>query len=209
MKPHLPSPITYLITSGEATNANFISAKSRIIEIVSFAARAGVSLVQIREKYLSARSLFELTKEVVDLARRSEMRVLVNDRADIANAAGADGVHLTSCSLPVPVVREAFGDRFLIGVSTHSAGDILRAAEDEADFAVFGPVFETPGKGPAKGIDELRNVCQLVAPFPVLAIGGVDPDNVSDILHAGVSGVAAIRALNDAGSTERLLAKLI
>jgi thiamine-phosphate pyrophosphorylase len=208
VKISLDAPITYLITSGEATDADFDAAKSRIIETVAAAAEAGASLIQIREKNLSARSLFELTSEVVAATREFDIRVLVNDRADIAFAAEADGVHLTANSLPATVIRENFPREFVIGVSTHTVDEAVDAANSGADFAVFGPVFETPGKTESKGIDALREACTRVAPFPVLAIGGVDADNVRDIINAGASGVAAIRALNDADSMRRLLAKL-
>lgn len=202
------APITYLITSGQATDADFDACQSRIIKTIAAAAEAGVSSVQIREKNLSARLLFELTSAVVAATREFDIQVLVNDRADIAFAASADGVHLAAKSLAATVIRENFPREFVVGVSTHTADEAVDAANSCADFAVFGPVFETPSKNESKGIDALREVCARVAPFPVLAIGGVDADNVRDIIYAGASGVAAIRALNDADSMRRLLAKL-
>lgn len=200
--------ITYLITSGEATDAEFDASRTRIVETAAVAAEAGVSLIQIREKNLSARSLFELTSAVVAATREFDIQVLVNDRADIAFAATADGVHLTSNSLSAALIRENFPREFMIGVSTHSVDEVVDAANSGADFAVFGPVFDTPGKGEAKGIDALREVCAQVEPFPVLAIGGVGLENVGEILAAGASGVAAIRAFNDADSMGAILAKL-
>lgn len=202
------SPITYLITTGEATEADFDASRSRILATVSRVVDAGVSLIQIREKNLSARLLFELTCSVVETTRGRATRVLVNDRADIAFAGGADGVHLTANSLSAAVVRENFPREFIIGVSTHSIDEVVRAAQSGADFAVFGPVFATPSKSDVKGVDALREVCARVAPFPVLAIGGADAENVGEILRAGASGVAAIRAFADADSIRRLLAEL-
>lgn len=204
----LAKPITYLITASQATDADFAVSRSRIVATVARAVEAGVSLIQIREKKLSARLLFELTSAVVATTREFDIQVLVNDRADIAFAAGADGVHLTSNSLSAAVIREKFPREFIIGVSTHTVDEAVDAASSNADFAVFGPVFQTPGKTEVRGIDAFREVCARVAPFPVLAIGGVDADNVRDIINAGASGVAAIRALNDADSMRRLLAKL-
>lgn len=202
------SPITYLITNGEATDADFDASRSRILATVTRAVDAGVSLIQIREKNLSARLLFELTCSVVETTRGRATRVLVNDRADIAIAAKADGVHLTSNSLSAAVIRENFPREFVVGVSTHNIEEVVDAANSGADFAVFGPVFATPSKIDVKGIDTLRETCALVAPFPVLAIGGVDAENVGEILRAGASGVAAIRALNEPDSIRRLLTKL-
>lgn len=193
----LATPITYLITTGEATDADFEVCRSSIIETAVRASLAGVSLIQIREKHLSARLLFELTSAVVTATREFDTRILVNDRADIAFAAGAHGVHLTSISITANVVRQNFPSGFVIGASTHLIDEVVWAANGGADFAVFGPVFETPGKPRAKGIAELQKVCERVAPFPVLAIGGVDADNADEIIRAGASGVAAIRAFND------------
>lgn len=179
-----------------------------MIETVTAAAGNGISLVQIREKKLSARLLFELTCGAVDALAGSATRVLVNDRADIALAAGADGVHLSANSLSAAVIRDNCPREFIVGVSTHTVDEVVSAAQSGADFAVFGPVFETPGKPDAKGVDALRGVCAQVEPFPVLAIGGVDAKNVHEILRAGASGVAAIRAFHDADAMRRLLAKL-
>lgn len=138
---------------------------------------------------------------MVELTRGSQTRVLVNDRSDIARAAGADGVHLTTQSLPADVVRRTYGSEFLIGVSTHSREEALTAQLGGADFIVFGPVFDTESKrvfGEPQGVEKLREVTSELKNFPVLAIGGITMDNVEACLEAGASGVAAIRLLNDA-----------
>ena len=156
---------------------------------------AGIPLVQLREKSLTARMLYELTTRAAAIAKDSSTRLLVNDRFDIARAAGADGVHLTSRSLPTNIVRSICGDDFLIGVSTHSLEEALRAREENADFIVFGPVFETPSKqiyGAPQGLEKLREVTNALDGFPVLAIGGINLDNTADCLSAGASGIAGI-----------------
>jgi len=178
-----PLPIIYPITSGNN--------HPDILRLVRAAVDAEVPLFQIREKSLPARALFELVSRAAELTRGSKTRLLVNDRSDIARAAGADGVHLTAQSLPVEVVRSIYGADFLIGVSTHSLDEARAARAGGADFVVFGPVFETPGKSPV-GVDALRAVCAAVR-IPVLAIGGVTHDNVSRAIDAGASGIAAIR----------------
>jgi len=127
--------------------------------------------------------------------------LLVNDRVDVARAACADGVHLTSRSLPADVVRMSCGPEFLIGVSTHSLEEAQAARDGGADFVVFGPVFETESKrafGPPQGLDNLRSVTHALNGFPVLAIGGITLDNIAACLSAGASGVAAIRMLDTA-----------
>lgn len=159
-----------------------------------------ISLVQIREKHLSASALFELTRRVVAVAAQSSTAILVNDRADIASAARADGVHLTSQSLKPDVVRAAFGDEFLIGVSTHSLDEARAARDGGADFAVYGPIFESPAKsalGWPLGVDNLREASFALDPFRLIAIGGISPGNAAQVFKAGASGVAAIRAFDD------------
>jgi thiamine-phosphate pyrophosphorylase len=110
-------------------------------------------------------------------------------------AAGADGVHLTSNSISADVIKKTFGPDLLIGASTHSLPELSLVKEKGADFAVFGPVFKTKSKagyGEPVGLDMLREVASAVAPFPVLALGGIDLTNVYDCIEAGASGIAAI-----------------
>jgi thiamine-phosphate pyrophosphorylase len=190
----LKFPIIYPITSGLTT-------PDHILRLVRAAVDAEVPLFQIREKLLSGRVLFELVVRAAELTRGSKTRLLVNDRSDIARAAGADGVHLTRQSLPVEVVRKTCGAEFLIGVSTHSLDEARAARAAGADFVVFGPVFETESKrvyGPAQGLDKLAEIVRQLGEFPVVAIGGVTLENVGECFDAGARGVAAIRMLNDA-----------
>jgi len=142
------------------------------------------------------------------LTRGTGTRLLVNDRADIARAAGADGVHLTERSLPASTIRQTFGPDFLIGVSTHTPAGARDAREQGADFAVYGPVFDTPSKrayGPPVGLESLREVAQKLAPFPLVALGGITSGNASAALGAGASGVAAVRLFDD---PEQLAARI-
>jgi len=145
--------------------------------------------------------LYQLATEAARITRRTATRLLVNDRADIARAAGADGVHLTTHSLPAGLVRETYGSEFLIGVSTHSLEEAHAARRQGANFAVFGPVFKTESKvglGDPQGLEKLREVATELKDFPILAIGGVSRDNVCDCFVAGAAGIAAIGLLNDA-----------
>jgi thiamine-phosphate pyrophosphorylase len=184
-------PITYPITSGKSTPQTI----SDTLRFVRAAVEAEVVLLQIREKSLPARVLYELATRAAEITRGSKTRLLVNDRADIARAAGADGVHLTSQSLPAGVVRRTFGSEFLIGVSTHSLDEARAARDGGADFVVFGPIFETESKrgfGAPQGLDKLRQVADELRGFPVLAIGGISLENAGACFDAGASGVAAI-----------------
>ena len=180
----VPVPIIYPITSGRD-----------ILHLVKAAVDAEVPLFQIREKSLPGRALYELVVRVVSITRGSKTRLIVNDRVDVARAAGADGVQLTARSLPADVVRRTCGAEFLIGVSTHSLEEAQAARDRGADFVVFGPVFETESKrafGPPQGLDRLRDVTRELNGFPVLAIGGITLDNLPACLEAGARGVAGI-----------------
>lgn len=161
---------------------------------------AKIDLLQIREKHLRANVLYQLSASAAEITRGTPTKLLVNDRSDIAFAVGADGVHLTTSSLPTDVVRRTFGDDFLIGVSTHSLEEAEAARRSGADLVVFGPIFGTPSKhqyGEPQGIESLEKVASALTPFPVLALGGVTVGNVSECIRAGAGGVAAIRMLDD------------
>ncbi len=171
---------------------------------------AGADWVQVREKDLGTRDLLTLVRGVVGAARgarmsrRAEMLVIVNDRLDVALAAGADGVHLGGESLPVrDVVRWCRGGSapsdFRIGVSCHSLAEAREAEAAGASYVFFGPVFDTPAKrrfGAPQGTDRLVEVCRAVA-MPVIAIGGVQEENAADCLRAGAAGIAAIRMFQE------------
>lgn len=190
-----------MITSGEATNQTLASDTNRLLNLINAAISAGISLIQLREKKLSARALYQLAASASRLTNKSATRLLVNDRADIALAAGADGVHLATNSIHTASVRRAFGESFLIGVSTHSLAEARAARAGGADFAVFGPIFHTPAKsmyGEPPGLEGLREASRAVSPFPLIALGGITPENAATALAAGAQGVAAIRALSRA-----------
>ncbi len=189
-------PITYLITSGELTAENYSIKLDEFLSSLTAAVDAGVSAIQLRERVLNARLLTALTESVVALARGSDTKVFVNDRADIAAAAAADGVHLRTNSMSCAVVRRTFPS-LLIGISTHAESEVRDAMQQGADFVVFGPVFESPGKGEPVGLAELARVAEAVRPFPVLALGGVDIENYRGALLAGAAGFAAIRMFAD------------
>jgi len=194
---NLSKPILYLITRGvtDETTTTESAEFHQLLGQFSAAVSAGIQLIQIREKRLTARLLFELTSRALSITQGTGTRVLVNDRADIAAGAGADGVHLTTQSLEAAVVRQAFGERLLIGSSTHSVEEALRARDAGVDFIVFGPVFESPAKkkyGPPVGLQALSGVARELAPFPVIALGGISIKNATQCLRAGASGIAGI-----------------
>lgn len=197
----LPPPGCYAITSGATTSKTTPDDLefAYILLQVEVAVLIGLSYFQIREKNLTTRVLYELVSRAAQHTRGSSTRLLVNDRFDVARAAGADGVHLTSTSLPPQIVRKVCGPQFVIGVSTHSLDEARAARDGGADFVVFGPVFETESKrtyGPPQGLDKLAEVATALAGFPVLAIGGVNLDNYESCLARGASGFAGISWFN-------------
>jgi thiamine-phosphate pyrophosphorylase len=198
----LTAPASYLVSPGATTPETTRESDEflRLLSLVRAAADARIDLVQLREKLLRPRVLHELASRCAAITRGSRTRLLVNDRADIAHAAGADGVHLTTRSLEASVVRRAFGSDFLIGASAHTLAEARSAREGGADFAAFGPVFDTPSKralGAPVGLEALRGVAAALAPLPVFAIGGVTRENAREALRAGARGVAAIRLFAD------------
>src|SRR5690349_2502792 len=197
MKLDPSKPILYLITRGATTEATTVDSPEfkQIKAHISAAVAAEIDLVQLREKRLSARVLFELTRQAFALTRGTATRLLVNDRADIAAGVGADGVHLTTRSIDVTTVRRTFGSEVLIGVSTHSVAEARTAKDAGADFVVFGPVFDTSSKrgyGSPAGVTGLSGVTRELTDFPVLALGGITMENFTRCLSAGARGIAGI-----------------
>jgi thiamine-phosphate diphosphorylase len=198
----LSKPIIYLITSGATGSKTTPDSEDfkKILTLVEKAVEAEISLVQIREKALTTRVLYKLTDRAADIVRGSSTRLLVNDRYDVAVAAGAHGVHLTSQSLPASVIRSMCPADFVIGTSTHSVAEAKAAHSAGADFILFGPVFQTESKrvfGEPQGLAKLAAVVDSVPGFPVIAVGGIRIDNITQCVRNGAAGIAAIKLLND------------
>lgn len=205
-----------LALSGGATREN-------LVKQIAAAIDAGVDWVHVRERDLPARALGEIVRAAVRssserFVRHPEIprvRIIVNDRLDIAVAAGADGVHLGGESLPVGEINKVrgngvFSQGFLIGASCHSVEGAQAAEREGADYVFFGPIFETPAKirfGKPQGTDRLREVASSVS-IPVIAIGGVTEENAAACVEAGAAGMAAIRLFQEAEDLRRMVARL-
>jgi thiamine-phosphate diphosphorylase len=177
-----------MVTDGRGRAASI----EALVERAAAAARAGVDVVQVREKTLSDRALLAVVSAVRAALRPLPTRLLVNGRPDIALAAGADGVQVPEDGLPVADVKRAFPS-LTVGASCHSVDAVRRAAGEGADFVLLGPVFATPGKEErVLGLDVLAAAASAVA-VPVHAIGGVTPARVPALRAAGARGGAAIR----------------
>ena len=165
-------------------------------------AGAGVDLVHLREKDLACRELLGLVKLTVELCRGSKTRIVVNDRLDMAIAAGAHGVHLGGQSAPPEAVRRHVDKNFLVGVSCHSMQEALKAEAGGADYILLGPIFDTPSKrpyGPPLGLNKLSEIAKRIR-IPVLALGGITVARVRPCLDAGATGIAGIRLFQEGPS---------
>jgi len=173
-----------------------------LLPLIVEAVRGGVNLVQIREKALPTRDLLKLVESAVSAAAGTATRAVVNDRLDVALAAGAGGVHLGYRSLPVGTVRGMVPGEFLVGVSCHSLAEAVAAEQAKADYILLGPIFETISKlayGPPLGLEKLREVATRVK-LPILALGGITVDRVKPCLEAGATGIAGISIFQSAPS---------
>ncbi len=186
MKP----PRAYLVTEGGLVPDLVAAVRAAMAGLPP-----GAVAVQLREKAMPARDLLGLARALQSVCGPAGQPLLVNDRLDVALAAGAAGVHLPSTGFAPEEARRLLPPGALVGVSCHSAEDVARAAAGGADFATFGPVFDTPSKrrfGPPVGLGRLAEAARLG--LPLLGLGGVDLANAAQVVAAGAHGVAAIRA---------------
>jgi thiamine-phosphate pyrophosphorylase len=188
----------YLVTDRHQTDGR------PLVPLIRQAVAGGLRAVQVRERDMATQDLLALSRDVCASVRVRGVRVMINDRTDLALALDADGVHLRADSMPVAVARRLLGPDRLIGVSAHSTDDVIRAESDGADFAVLGPIYETPSKrqyGEPIGLRALEAVgrhCRI----PVFAIGGVTVARVEEVRKAGAYGVAVVSAILSAASAE-------
>jgi thiamine-phosphate pyrophosphorylase len=201
----VPVPHLVLVTDRHATQGRDLEG------LIAAALDAGLPAVQLRDKDLEGGALFALAERLRAATQARGAAFFVNDRVDVAVAVGADGVHLGGDSLPAPAVRPLLPAGMLIGVSTHAPEETAEAA---ADFAFFGPVYDTPSKrrfGAPQGLARLGDAIRT-ATIPVLAIGGVSAEHVPALRAAGAHGAAVIRAVlaaaDPGAATRALLAAL-
>ena len=167
------------------------------VEVVRAAIRGGVSCVQLREKQLETRAFVERARALKAWLAPRGVPLIINDRLDVALAVGADGVHLGQNDLAIADARRLVGNRMIIGISAESVADAVRAEAEGADYIGASPVFTTPTKtdtAPPLGLDGLRAIRRAVR-LPLVAIGGIDADNASQVLRAGADGLAVVSAI--------------
>lgn len=166
-------------------------------DVLTGAIEGGIDCVQVREKKMDAASLLERTRAVMGICQLANVPVIVNDRLDVALAAGADGVHLGQQDLPIAEARKQCGRRLILGLSTHGAEEAAAAIEAGADYIGIGPIYATPAKPDliAAGLDRITETLPRIGVLPHLAIGGITPAVTADVAAAGAQGVAVGTAI--------------
>jgi len=180
-----------------------------LAQIAHAAIRGGADVLQLRDKTASTKALLAEAAGLLRLTRAAGIPFIVNDRADIAHAVGADGVHLGQEDMPVAAARRLLGPGRLIGKSTHTL-EQARTAEDEGpDYIGVGPIFPTPTKPDYGhvGLGLITQVMQQVK-VPAVCIGGIDADNLTQVLEAGAERIAVVRAVCAASSPEAAARRL-
>lgn len=184
-------PKIYPITDALLSGISHAEQVKRLIE-------GGATFIQLREKHASPRDFFEAAKPAVEIARQNNVKIIINDRVDIARALRADGVHLGQDDLPPDAARYLLGPGAIIGFSTHSVKQAIKAVAYGVDYIAIGPMFETTTKekpDPVVGLDGLTEVRKSIGEIPLVAIGGIGPDNIRDVMVAGANSAALISAL--------------
>lgn len=158
----------------------------------------GATLIQLREKRAAPKDFYESAKAVINFARTQNVKIIINDRVDIALAAKADGVHLGQDDLPIEAARKILGDKAIIGFSTHTPAQAAEAAKLPVDYIAIGPVFQTSSKenpDATLGLEKLKKVREAVGDFPLVAIGGINVENAASVLQSGADSLAVISAI--------------
>jgi thiamine-phosphate pyrophosphorylase len=199
---NIPFPIVCVITRvrGDAGSRE----RAVLLDRLKAAAEAGASMIQVRERQVDDRACLHFAGELLHRAGATGCRILINERADIALASGAHGVHLKADGVNASRLRTIAGSDFLIGRSVHSTAEAIEAESDGGcDYLFFGTVFPSQSKAaghPIAGVDALRDLCAQVS-LPVVAIGGISLARTDEVARAGAKGVAAISLFAEAGDT--------
>ena len=175
-----------------------------LLDIVRAAIRGGATVVQLREKEASTPAMIELGQALLEVTRAAGIPLIVNDRVDVALAIGAEGVHVGQDDMPAAIARRLIGPDRILGVSARTVEEAIQAERDGANYLGAGDVFGTPTKpdaGPPIGVEGLRQIVRAVS-IPVVAIGGVTPQNAAAAVEAGAVGVAVISAVVGAPDPE-------
>ncbi len=173
-------------------------AKLTHVEQIERLIAGGAEMIQLRDKDAAPKNFYEAARAALKIARAKNVKIIINDRADIALALRADGVHLGQTDLPPECARKILGDAPIIGFSTHNLQQALEAAKMPIDYLAIGPIFTTKTKvNPDKeaGLETIKRIREAVGDFPIVAIGGINAQNFQQVLQAGANSVAVISDL--------------
>ncbi len=180
------------------------------VELAKMAIRGGADTIQFRQKAGSTREMIANSLQIKQLCMEAGASFIVNDRIDVAIASEADGIHLGQDDFPIPLARKLLGEDKIIGGSAAVLEEAVKCYQEGANYVGFGPVFPTTSKedaGPVSGIDKLKEAVEAV-PVPIVAIGGITPENAQDVLEAGAMGIAVISTVCCAPDPEAATQKL-
>ena len=166
-------------------------------ELTALAIEGGADTVQFRQKHGTTRELVAVAEAMQAICARHEVPLIVNDRADVAQAVGASGAHFGQDDMPVSIGRRILSPAAILGASARTEEKILQAIQEGADYIGFGPIYGTTSKPDAemaKGLERLRRICDI-ASCPVIAIGGISAQNAGAVIRAGAHGIAVISAV--------------
>ncbi len=181
----------YLVTDRD------IAGDRDIVELIEEAVRGGVTVVQLREKHASTREFLDLAIRVKTMLNKYGVPLIINDRVDIVLASGADGLHIGQSDMPYSTARELLGYQKIIGLSVETVEEAVAAEQLDVDYIAISPIFSTKTKQDIKEPFELVGAreCREVSNHPIVAIGGINLDNCSDVISLGIDGVAVISAI--------------
>lgn len=168
------------------------------LEQVQQLVKAGAKMIQLRDKHSTPREFYESARAVMNFTRETDVRIIINDRVDIALAVKADGVHLGQDDLHPADAREILGSGSIIGFSTHNVAEAIEAVGFPLDYIAIGPIFATSTKENPEatvGLDGLASVRREIGQFPLVAIGGIEFENAKLALSAGATSVAVISSI--------------
>lgn len=174
-----------------------LQARFSQIELTKLAISGGADTIQFRQKSGSTREMIEIANEIKQLCKQNNVTFIVNDRIDVAIASDADGVHLGQDDFPIPIARKLLGKNKIIGGSATNFEEAKKCFKEGADYIGFGPVFPTTSKddaAPVTGLALLKKAVESI-PLPIIAIGGISPENTPEVIQAGAHGIAVISAV--------------
>lgn len=184
-------PKIYPITDVSITELSHLEQVKKLIA-------GGAEFIQLREKHASPKEFYEAAKEVLEYVRGRNVKIIINDRADIALSLKADGVHLGQDDLPPERARKILGEKAIIGFSTHNIEQAAQAVKWPIDYVAIGPVFATGTKenpDPVVGVEGLKKVRESIGNFPLAAIGGINFENAEHVLSNGADSIAVISSI--------------